>query len=92
MKARYVESDTVFAGYAVETRADQDRLLKALVEPELLVLVVALTFVIMKGGEVKLMHFRRLPRSFARLSAQTTLQWRNPPVVQGRGSVRKGVA
>ena len=38
MKVRYVESDTVFAGYAVETRADQDRLLKALVEPELLVL------------------------------------------------------
>lgn len=38
IKVRYVESDTVFAGYAVETRADQDRLLKALVEPELLVL------------------------------------------------------
>ncbi|MEX3968730.1 IS66 family insertion sequence element accessory protein TnpB [Paraburkholderia sp. EG286B] len=30
MKVRYVESDTVFAGYAVETRADQDRLLKAI--------------------------------------------------------------
>lgn len=38
MKVRYVESDTVFAGYAVDTRADQDRLLKTLLEPELVVL------------------------------------------------------
>ena len=38
MKVRYLEADTVFAGSAVGTRADQERLLKSLLEPELVVL------------------------------------------------------
>ena len=38
MNGHHAESDTVLAGYAVDTRGDQDRLLKTLLEPELMVL------------------------------------------------------
>lgn len=38
VKVRYIEADAVFAGYAVGTRTDQDKLLRSLLEPELVVL------------------------------------------------------
>lgn len=38
LKVRYLEADSVFAQYALGTRADQDRQLRSLLEPDLVVL------------------------------------------------------